>query len=558
MLKALDLIIEYQSTEKACIKIIDKIPSGDLSKDTKTIHQIVIDYAFGSDKELSLDEIIKDITEKSPAAYFANNAYSLKQAYEKVNKAYKSYSTDLSISNVEIKYWCKGSVEEWSEKVKNNDLNPSQNELIAVVMQAAILHNGFAPRDTQILSLISLINKASKKGRLAQINTGEGKSLIVAMLAAIKALQGNEVDVVTTSVELSKPEVRKQRPFFEMLNLTVAENSDGNAKIYSKDIVYGTSSDFQGDILRSEFMKQGTRGKRGFGTVIIDEVDSMLYDGRTHSIRLSGSTPAMSHLEILLASIWNQVTQIANHTIIHDNKYLHIPEDFSVNGLNITLYSGKNPHQVGNIIEDLTGYIKEKTEKYAKNLIRDIYSERNAYNDYKKMLEDQSRVVNNIEKNINVSFCKEELKRLEGRIAQSSWCRYHDPYVEIPKHLCEYARMQIPYWVDSAINALFRHKKSVDYAVKDGRIIVIDRDNTGVLQQNMVWSNGLAQMLQLKEGLPLIPEGISTNSLSGSGYFKRYDKNSNRSRSSLNDLTWRLFLIDFDTYFLLSIEKSYL
>ncbi|MBX9890362.1 MAG: hypothetical protein K2X94_03775 [Amoebophilaceae bacterium] len=67
------------------------------------------------------------------------------------------------------------------------------------------------------------ISALSRSGRLAQINTGEGKSLIVAILAAIHGLQGKKVDVVTTSTQLSIPEVKKQSPFFELLGLTAAE-----------------------------------------------------------------------------------------------------------------------------------------------------------------------------------------------------------------------------------------------------------------------------------------------------------------------------------------------
>ncbi len=67
------------------------------------------------------------------------------------------------------------------------------------MLQASKLANGFLPRDTQIISLLAFLNKNENKGRLLQINTGEGKSLIVALLAAFKGLQGEKVDVVTTS-----------------------------------------------------------------------------------------------------------------------------------------------------------------------------------------------------------------------------------------------------------------------------------------------------------------------------------------------------------------------
>jgi len=79
-----------------------------------------------------------------------------------------------------------------------------------------------------------------------QIKTGEGKSLIVALIATMQALQNKKVDVITTSTELSVPEVKKMKDFFKMLNVSVAENSSTSAgnkskkkQLYQKDIVYG-------------------------------------------------------------------------------------------------------------------------------------------------------------------------------------------------------------------------------------------------------------------------------------------------------------------------------
>ncbi len=65
--------------------------------------------------------------------------------------------------------------------------------------KAVHLINGYEPRDIQLLSVLSLYKAEPKKGRLAQIFTGEGKSMTTAMLASIKALQGHKIDIVTSS-----------------------------------------------------------------------------------------------------------------------------------------------------------------------------------------------------------------------------------------------------------------------------------------------------------------------------------------------------------------------
>ena len=107
--------------------------------------------------------------------------------------------------------------------MKAKEINITNYEKIAVISRAVEIIHKKTPRKTQILSLICLLNKdPQRKGRLEQINTGEGKSMIVAMFAAIKALEGLKVDVSTTSIELSIPEVFRQRPFFQILDLTVS------------------------------------------------------------------------------------------------------------------------------------------------------------------------------------------------------------------------------------------------------------------------------------------------------------------------------------------------
>ena len=91
---------------------------------------------------------------------------------------------------------------------------------------------------------------------MAKITTGEGKSLIVAMLTVVKALQGNRVDIVTSSPLLAERDAKEFKPFYEYFGLTVMDNSEnqpseGTPKpCYQCDIVYGTASMFEADILR--------------------------------------------------------------------------------------------------------------------------------------------------------------------------------------------------------------------------------------------------------------------------------------------------------------------
>ena len=113
--------------------------------------------------------------------------------------------------------------------------------------------------------------------------------------------------------------------------------------------------------------------------------------------------------------------------------------------------------------------------------------------------------------------------------------------MNIPLHLRKFAYNQAPQWTKNALSAIFQQQKDQHYTISDGKIIPIDCDNTGVLQQSMVWSDGMTQFLQIKEGLRVTPESISTNYLSSISYFKRYGNNLFGLTGTLGDKTTRQF-----------------
>ncbi|CAF4530710.1 unnamed protein product [Didymodactylos carnosus] len=127
-----------------------------------------------------------------------------------------------------------------------------------------------------------MINSENDTGHLSQINTDE--------------------DIVTSSPELAKSQSIQRREFDQQFNLTVSHNGKDLIDIktrYKADIVYGAASDFQGDILRDEYSKLGIRNGRKCDVAIVDEVDSMLIDGKNNMVMLSSPMPTMDHLEPL-------------------------------------------------------------------------------------------------------------------------------------------------------------------------------------------------------------------------------------------------------------------
>jgi ankyrin repeat protein len=671
--KVFALLSDYGAAAEACTDTFQSIAHQPASQWEATTHQLVVDATFHASHELSTQEIIDRIAQNAQGVFFVGDAQQLQHSYDAIMTTYQGPSQVLQQAspkedgkegedeettqhNAEaqqpIAHWSQETITRWARLVKSQQIPVTQNELLAVVKRAVALHHGFAPRTTQLLSVLTLLSTPEKMGRLAQINTGEGKSLIVAMLAAVHALKGQKVDVVTTSAELSIPEIKKQAPFFTMLGLTAAENSKKNAvddearhAIYQKDIVYGTAEDFQADIIQTEFFRKNIRGNRGFGVVLVDEVDSMLFDDRSYSTQLSSLTPAMNHLEVVLGTIWCQINLIASHLRTIDGQdYVMLTDQFKdLPDGGIILPEGTTLAKCSRPVDDRLGFLKEKTIGHLETVLRKLTPEDRknlaAYKAQEQRVQDLSKKVQQDEKKHKEKQedlekeHKEEQEHLDrlytslhcGNAMYRRLCRaaesivlrekrkqhflcmldssdraaleevfnvrrkkaldtlkknhkealdtlkkrhqeqeaaskatlqaavealekepWHQEaqYLEIPVHLQDFARTQISNWVESAITALLRYKKNEHYYVKGGKILVIDYGNTGVLQYNTVLEKGLTQFLQIKEGLKVSPEGVSTNSISKPGYFKRYGSRLYGLTGTLGNATTRSFLTD--------------
>lgn len=130
----------------------------------------------------------------------------------------------------------------------------------------------------------------------------------------------------------------------------------------------------------------------------------------------------------------------------------------------------------------------------------------------------------------------------------------------IPGHLQEFAQMQAPHWARSAVQAKYYMEKDVHYILAHDQkremvIAPVDYYNTGIVQENTSWEKGLHQFLQLKHGLKLRPETLTTSFISNMGYFKRYGGNIFGMTGTLGskesrDLLKSIYLDKFDFVFI--------
>ena len=193
-----------------------------------------------------------------------------------VNKVFSMSETMRKLTDAEL----MAKTEEFKKRLKEGEtLNKILPEAFAVVRETARRTLGMEHFKVQIIGGIAL-----HEGKIAEMKTGEGKTLVATCPAYLNALEGKGVHIITVNDYLSKVNKEQMSKIFNFLGLTVScITSDvplaDRKKLYECDIVYGTNKEFGFDYLRDNMAKE-TRQKmqRGFNYAIVDEADSVLID----------------------------------------------------------------------------------------------------------------------------------------------------------------------------------------------------------------------------------------------------------------------------------------
>ena len=173
---------------------------------------------------------------------------------------------------------------------KGETLDHLLPESFALAREAARRNLGERPYDVQVLGSIVL-----HQGKIAELKTGEGKTLMVVAAAYLNAIPGKGVHVVTVNDYLASRDAGWMRPVFSYLGLTVGTilsdmDNERRKENYACDITYGTNNEFGFDYLRDNMCRDmKSRVQRGHNYCVIDEIDSILVDEARTPLIISGA-----------------------------------------------------------------------------------------------------------------------------------------------------------------------------------------------------------------------------------------------------------------------------
>ncbi len=399
------------------------------------------------------------------------------------------------------------------------------------------------PFDVQIMGAIVL-----HRGSIAEMATGEGKTLVATMPLYLNALTGKNCQLVTVNDYLAKRDSEWMGAVYEFLGLTVGciqnqMSPEERREQYNKDITYGTNSEFGFDYLRDMGMAVEPEQlvQRDYYYVIIDEVDSILIDEARTPLIISGPAAVSTHqfdkLKPLVAELYAAQNALCSRLATEAKAVIENPEASSdeLDDAYIWLFQvrlGMPQHrQLMRLLEDGTVLKRlEKTEGFIRSdqnrgMLQEVQEElfftideRGNEADLTEkgrqkispedpemfVLPDLLETLHDIETDSDASE-EEKLKKKQG---------FQEEFAK---------RSETIHNISQLLRAYCLYEKDVHYVVQDNKVIIVD-EHTGRLMPGRRFSEGLHQALEAKEGVKIERETQTLATITIQNYFRMYEK----------------------------------
>ena len=355
------------------------------------------------------------------------------------------------------------------------------------------------------------------QGRIAEMRTGEGKTLVSTLPAYLNALTGKSVHIVTVNDYLAKRDAEWMGKVHKFMGLTVGVvvpgmEDDEKRDAYKCDIVYGTNNEFGFDYLRDNLKTDLNKMvQRDLTFAIVDEVDSILIDEARTPLIISGKGEKSSDLYL-------QVDKLVR-----------------------TFSGGFDDELKDAEAAALEALRAEKKNKKKKKIVEDVEDEEETeeYVDYTKMtLEEQANYeAEQAEKKAAALAAAPAGKR--SLAAEKDWdyiINRKDKTVELTDSgarkaekffridsIAEIEHADLNHHIQQALKAHKLFKLDEDYIVSDGEVIIVD-EFTGRLMIGRRFSDGLHQAIEAKEGVEVRSENKTYATITFQNYFRLYSK----------------------------------
>ena len=391
------------------------------------------------------------------------------------------------------------------------------------------------PYDVQIVGGIIL-----HRGNVAEMKTGEGKTLVAAFPIYLNALTGRGVHLITVNDYLAQRDAEWMGEIYRRLGLSVGfilnnMTPEMRRENYSCDITYGTNNEFGFDYLRDNMaLQKEDLVQRDHAYAIVDEVDSVLIDEARTPLIISGAVDApvdtsFKDLCPLIQNLVRQQNTLVGNIVREGEDLMHDGKDRDAGYKLLQALRGMPKHP-----KVMKTFQEAGTKKLAYQVESEFMRDKKLHevdDDLFFSIEEKSHVIDITEKGRNTLapdnpdvFVIPDLGELLHDIDQNdSLTKLEKDQEKEKAHQTHADRSGRIHNMTQLLRAYTLYEKDVEYVVQDGRVQIVD-EFTGRILSGRRYSDGLHQALEAKENVTVERETQTLATITIQNYFRMYDK----------------------------------
>jgi preprotein translocase subunit SecA len=403
------------------------------------------------------------------------------------------------------------------------------------------------------------------QGKISEMQTGEGKTLVATLPLYLNALTGNGVHLVTVNDYLAKRDSAWKAPLFEFHGLTVdcidihQPNSEERKKAYNADITYGTNNEFGFDYLRDNMAHSpADLVQRKHNFAIVDEVDSVLIDDARTPLIISGPVPQgdrheFNELKPKIENLVNQQRQLANAFLAEAKKL--IKEANNKDGGFFLLRAHRS-------LPRNKALIKFLSEEGVKQLLQKTENQYMQDNNREMPKVDEALFFVIEEKNNQVELTENGIKQLSSN-TDPDFFILPDIGTEIAlienQKLSKEAENEAKeklfqnfnikseriHTLTQLLKAYTVFEKDVEYVIMENKILIVD-EQTGRIMDGRRYSDGLHQAIEAKENVKIEDATQTFATVTLQNYFRMYKKLAGMTGTAVTEAGefWQIYKLD--------------
>ena len=405
------------------------------------------------------------------------------------------------------------------------------------------------------------------QGKIAEMATGEGKTLVATLPVFLNALAGKGVHVVTVNDYLSKRDSEWMGPLYMFHGLSVdcidkhQPNSDARKKAYACNITFGTNNEFGFDYLRDNMaVSMGDLVQRKHHFAIVDEVDSVLIDDARTPLIISGPVPKGEDQQFvefkpLVERLYSAQKTLVNSLLNEAKKLIAEGNEKDGGVLLFRAYKGYPKYKplikflsepgMKQLLQKVENYYIQDNEREMPFITDELYfviSEKQHSVD----MTDKGRDLITGNLSDPAFFVLPDVGASVAEVQKDSSLSLEEKQIRKDEIYADFAlKSERVHTVNQLLKAYTMFDKEIDYIIQDGKIKIVD-EQTGRIMEGRRWSDGLHQAVEAKENVKVEAATQTFATITLQNYFRMYHKLSGMTGTAETEAGefWSIYKLD--------------